>query len=148
MSEQVLKEIFPSFHKHSFHSGIILAYAEVVGAGIKRFGLSSPYSPEFANEMRPVTEYAAKKRGVLIVPEDSLPVTKLFRRDVAKDKVVYMIAQNQDVLDEYLEVKKLKAESDAQGNPDDIEDLIAEKFGKLLSYKDDVINRLIEKNSD
>lgn len=142
-----MKQIFPHFDKHSFHSGILLAFAEVVGSGCKKLGLSSPYTPDFADEMKEVAEFASKKRGVIFYAEDSLLDSKLFRKDVAKDKIVYLIAQNQEVLDEYSELKAMKSESKEKGNPVEMETEIAVKFGKLLSYDEASIKRLIEKYS-
>ena len=123
-----------------------MAFAEVVGAGCKKLALSSTYTSEFAEEMMAATEYAAKEYNVVLHVEPKLIVTKLFPVDVAKDKTVIMILQNQDVLDEYLALKKLKEESNSKGNPDEPEYEIARKFGKLLSYDDASIERLLSKH--
>ena len=113
-----------------------MAFAEVVGAGCKKLAISSPYSHEFA----------AKKRSMIYYVEDDLLVSKLFKPDVAKDKTVIILVQDQEVLDEYLELKTLKKESNVKGNPDEMENEIVRKFGKLLSYDDASIKRLQAKN--
>ena len=146
MSDHPLNKVIPTFDKHSFHAGIIMAFAEVVGAGCKKLALSSPYSHQFANEMIDVAEFAAKKRNVIYYVEDDLLVSKLFKPDVAKDKTVIILVQNQEVLDEYLELKTLKKESNVKGNPDEMENEIVRKFGKLLSYDEASIKRLQAKN--
>lgn len=146
MTDHPLGKIVPTFDLHSYHAGINMAFAEVVGAGCKRLALSATYSHEFAKEMMAATEYSAKEYNVLLHVEDKLLVTKLFPADVAKDKTVIMILQNQEVLDEYLALKKLKEESNTKGNPDEIEFEIARKFGKLLSYDDASIERLLSKH--
>ena len=50
------------------------------------------------------------------------------------------------VLDEYMELKRLKEKSDSQGMPEELELEIARRFGKILSYDDNAIERLILKN--
>ncbi len=42
-------------------------------------------------------------------------------------------------------MKSLKEESNGKGNPEDMELMIARRFGKLLSYDDKSIEELIEK---
>jgi hypothetical protein len=68
----------------------------------------------------------------------------LFPSDIAKDKTVIIIAQNQDVLNEYMELRKMKKNSDLAGNPEDLEKLIAKRFGQLLSYSDKKIDQLMK----
>jgi hypothetical protein len=123
-----------------------MAFAEVVGAGCKQLALSSPYSNEYAGEMMAATEYAAKEYKVVLHVENDLLVSKLFPADVAKNKTVILIARNQSVLDKYAALKALKKESNDKGNPDEIEFEIARRFGKLLSYDDDSIERLLSKH--
>jgi hypothetical protein len=141
-----LSKIIPGFDLHSYYAGITMAFAEVVGAGCKQLALSSPYSHEIAQEMFEASEYAAKEYGVELMVEPELIVTKLFSSDIAKDKTVILIARDQSVLDEYKMIKKLKKYSDEEGNPDDLEVEIAQRFGKLLSYDEAIVNRLLEKN--
>lgn len=143
MSEHPLNKIIPGFDLHSYYAGINMAFAEVVGAGCKRLALSSPYSPELAEEMLPATKYAAAEYNVKLMVEPMLLVSKLFPRDIVKDKTVIVIAHDQTVLDEYMSLKRLKERSDSEGNPEELEHEIAHRFGKLLSYDDDTINRLL-----
>ena len=72
--------------------------------------------------------------------------SKLFQRDIAEGKTVVLIANNQKILDEYHELKKLREDSDVKGKPDELELDIARRFGKILSYDDYTIERLIKKN--
>ena len=120
-----------------------MAFAEVVGAGCKNLALSSPYSHEMAEKMVPASELAAKEYNVVLMVEPELLVTKLFPRDIAKDKTVILIAHDQSVLDEYAELKQLRTQSDKEGNPDQLEQEIAKRFGALLSYDEETINRLM-----
>jgi hypothetical protein len=143
MSDHPLSKIIEGFDLHSYYAGINMAFAEVVGAGCKKLALSSPYSHELAEVMLPASEYAAEEYNVKLMVEPKLLVSKLFPRDVAKDKTVILIAHDQSVLDEYLTLKKLKERSDAEGNPEELELEIARRFGILLSYDDETINRLL-----
>ena len=145
MSKHPLSKIIEGFDLHSYYAGINMAFAEVVGMGCKKLALSSPYSAELAEEMLPATEHAANEYNVKLMVEPKLLVSKLFPRDIAKDKTVILIAHDQSVLDEYLKLKELKEESDKTGNPDKLELEIARRFGKLLSYDDETINRLLKK---
>ncbi len=89
------------------------------------------------------TRHAAKEYNTLLYVEPDLLVTKLFPRDIVKDKTVILIAHDQSVLDEYHALKKLKIESDDKGNPDEIEDEIARRFGVLLSYDEATLKKLL-----
>ncbi len=146
MSDHPLSKILPSFDSKSYHAGITMAFAEVVGAGCKQLALSATYSHEYAKEMMAATEYAANEYGVLLHGEADLLISKLFPADVAKDKTVILIAQNQGVLDEYASLKVLKKDSNEKGNPDELEFEIARRWGKLLSYDDATIERLLSKH--
>ncbi len=146
MTDHPLSKIVPTFDLHSYHAGINTAFAEVVGAGCKQLALSDIYSQKFAKEMMAATEYAAQKYDVLLQVEPDLLVSKLFPADIAKDKTVIIIAHSQEVLDEYAALKSLKKESNEKGNPDELEFDIARRWGKLLSYDKESIERLLAKH--
>lgn len=146
MSNHPMSKIIPDFNLHSYYAGVNMAFAEVVGFGCKQLALSSPYSVEVAEEMLPATEHAAKEYNCKLLVEPDLLVSKLFPKDIAKDKTVILIAHDQSVLDEYLILKQLKQSSKEKGNPEDLEIEIAQRFGALLSYDEATINRLIAKN--
>ena len=143
MTDHPLSKILPSFDIHSYHAGINMAFSEVVGAGCKQLALSSPYSHECVQEMLGATIHAAEEYNTLLFVEPDLLVTKLFPRDIARDKTVILIAHDQSVLDEYHALKALKVESDEKGNPDEFEDEIARRFGVLLSYDEATFERLL-----
>ncbi len=142
-----LNKIISSFDFHSYHAGITMAFAEVVGAGCKQLAFSSPYSREMAEEMMDASDYAAEEYGVVLMVESDLIVTRLFPADAAENKTVILIARDQSVLDEYMMLKKLKKYSNEEDNPDNLEVEIAQRLGALLSYSKDKINRLIAENS-
>lgn len=146
MTDHPLTNKVPTFDLHSYHAGINTAFAEVVGAGCKKLALSDVYTPKFAAEMMAATEYAAEKYDVLLQVEPDLLVSKLFPADIAVGKTVIIIANNQEILDEYASLKALKKESNEKGNPDDVEFEIARRWGKLLSYDEPSIERLLAKH--
>jgi hypothetical protein len=146
MSDHPLSKIIPDFNIQSYYAGINMAFAEVVGAGCKKLALSSPYSHKMANEMLPSTELAAREYNVKLMIEPELLVSKLFPKDIAKDKTVILIAHDQSVIDEYKMLKKLKQYSNEEGNPEELELEIAQRFGDILSYDEKTINRLLAKN--
>jgi hypothetical protein len=147
MSEHPLRKIITGFDLTSYYAGVNTAFAEVVGAGCKKLALSSPYPHEVALKMLPITQHAAEEYNAVLMVETDLMVTLLFPSDVAKNKTVILIAHDQSVLDDYMELKKLKKQSDELGNPKNMELIIAKRFGWLLSYDEDTINRLIVNNS-
>lgn len=146
MSGTPISEIIPGFHELSFMAGTNFAYSEAVGGGLKKLALSSPYRPNQLEIMKELTRYTSERFGTITRLEPDLLKTKLFPRDIAAGKTVILIAKDPSTFSEYDVLKKLKEESDSKGNPEDIELNIAREFGKLLSYNDEKINGLIEKN--
>jgi hypothetical protein len=138
--------IVPNFDVMSFMAGTNLSASEAVGMGVKKLALSSPYSDEQLGVMMKVTEYSSERFSTVYLPEPNLLESKLFPRDIARGKTVVLIAHDQSVLDEYASLKELKRESDANGNPEDMELEIAKRFGRLLSYDEAAIERLIANN--
>ncbi|MFH1179000.1 MAG: hypothetical protein V1710_01435 [Candidatus Bathyarchaeota archaeon] len=143
MSDHPLSKVISGFDIQSYYAGITMAFAEVVGAGCKQLALSSPYSHEMAEIMLPASLYAAEEYNIKLLMEPELLVSKLFPRDIAKDKTVILIAHDQSVLDEYAMLKRLREKSNKEGNPEELELEIAKRFGALLSYDDETINRLL-----
>ncbi len=145
MSDTPIPDILPSFDKLSFMSGACLAFSEAVGFGVKQLALSSLYTEEELPIMLQVIEYASQRFGTVYRLEPDLIKTKLFPRDVTGGKTVVLIANSQKVLDEYAELKRLKEESNREGTPEEAEVEIARRFGRLLSYDEESIERLIQK---
>ncbi len=145
MSDHPMANILPSFDLLSYQAGSVMAFSEVVGFGCKRLALSSPYPPEDVDVMLEAARYAADRFNTVLLVEPDLLVSKLFPRNIAEGRTVILIAHNQSVLGEYRELKELKAESDDKGNPDEIEDEIARRFGALLSYDEASIESLMAK---
>ena len=144
MSGTPIPDIIPGFHELSFMAGTNFAYSEAVGGGLKKLALSSPYRSDQLEIMKELTRYTSERCGTITRLEPDLLKTKLFPREIASGKTVILIAKDLSTFEEYDALKKLKAESDSKGNPEEIELKIAREFGKLLSYDDEKIDGLIE----
>lgn len=127
------QQLLPNFDQASYYAGITAAFAEVVGAGVKRLALSSPYTQAELAMMLPITQQIAAAYDVLTLVENDLLVTSLFPADIAAGKYVILLAQNQQVLAEYQALKTEQADADA----------LAWAFGRLLSYSDARIAAMI-----
>ena len=146
MSDTPIAQIIPGFHELSFMAGTNIVYSEAVGGGLKKLALSSPYNPDQLEIMKEVTRYTSERCGTITRLEQDLIKIKLFPRDIAVGKTVILIAKDLSTFEEYDALKKLKVESNAKGNPKDMELEIARRFGKLLSYDDEKIESLIQKH--
>ncbi len=145
MSEHRLSHVINGFHLDSFYAGATFAAAEVVSLGCKKLALSSPYTDKDLAILLEPTRMAAEEYGLTIYVERDLLVTRLYDSVLTKDKSVILIAQNQGVIDEYLALKKLKERAVAEGRLEEVQDKLAWEFGRLLSYSDEAIKRLLSR---
>ena len=129
------KKLIPNFEQYSYYAGVTSAFAEVVGAGVKQLALSHPYTKAEVEMMLEPSKQIAAEYGVVTMVEDDLLVTPLFPADVALDKYVIFFAQNEAVLDHYRALKSSNEEPEK----------LAWAFGRLLSYDDESIKRLLGK---
>ncbi len=80
--------------------------------------------------------------------ETDLIVTDLYPADVALGKHVLLIYTG-DTLDEYLTLKEEKAALVAAGNyTGEAREEIARRFGRLLSYPENIITGLLKKQTN
>ncbi len=130
----------------SYQLGVIAAFAEVVDNGCKRLALSSPMTGEqFDSVIEDIREIAAKRDLILYVDDDFLE-TILFDHEPIRGKTVIHIVAEQATVDEYLGLKeKKRGHAEAGTLTDDVEHEVAWGLGRLLSYDDDSIKRLLEK---
>jgi len=147
MSEPRLSQVIDGFHLYSFYAGVNFAFAEVVSFGCKKLALSSPYTDEELEALLEPTKIVTEKYGVPIYVERNFLTTRLFDPAFTEGKSVILIAQNQEVIDEYLALKKLKEKAIKEERLEEVEDEIAWRFGRLLSYSDEAIRRLLSRRS-
>ena len=130
----------------SHQLGAIAAFAEVVDNGCKRLALSSPMTGEqFDSVIEDIREVAAKRDLILHVDDDFLE-TILFDHEPIRGKTMIHIVAEQATVDEYLGLKEKKRRHAEAGTlTDDVEHEVAWGLGRLLSYDDDSIKRLLRK---
>lgn len=134
----------PTIDQRSYNLGIMGGFAEVVRLGVKKLALSEVMSPEEMDGVMEDAEIIAKRNEVLLWRETDFLVTDLFPEDVAEGKHVLLIYTG-GTLDEYLAIKSDKAALIAsnayagQARKD-----IARRFGRLLSYPDDIIDGMLD----
>ncbi|MDH4107113.1 MAG: hypothetical protein OEW35_02245 [Gammaproteobacteria bacterium] len=131
----------------SYNLGIIGGFAEVVRLGVKTLALSEVLAPEEMDELWPDALVVAERNGVRLYREDDFLVTDLFPADVAAGRHVLLIYTG-DTLEQYLSVKadkaRLVAEDEYAGTA---RRDIARRFGRLLSYPEAMIERLIDEQT-
>ena len=131
----------------SYNLGIIGGFAEVVRMGVKTLALSEVLLPSDMDDLWPDALVVAERNGVMLYREDDFLVTDLFPADVAEGKHVLLIYTG-DTLDRYRAIKSDKARLVADGNyVGDARRDIARRFGKLLSYPEATIERLIDEQA-
>ena len=127
----------------SYNLGILGGFSEVVRLGVKSLALSEVLSPAEMDDIMDDAAVIAKRNGVLMWRETDFLVTDLYPADVAEGKHVLLIYTG-DTLDRYLAIKADKAALVAAGQySGEARADIARRFGRLLSYPEPVIDRLL-----
>jgi hypothetical protein len=142
-SEHPAGKVIEGFHLFSYYAGTISTSAEFVSYGCKKLGLSATLSDEELAVLLPHAKQKAEEFGIPIYVEKDLLVTQLFSPAIAQGKTVILFAYNQDVLDEYFAIKVFREKAIEEGRLGDVEEEIAWRFGRLLSYTDDTIKQLL-----
>jgi len=130
----------------SHQLGAMTAFAEVVDNGCKRLALSSPMTREqFDTVIENIREVAAKRDLILHVDDEFLE-TVLFDHEPIRGKTVIHIVAEQATVDEYNGLKEKKRRHRDSGTlTEEVELEVAWGLGRLLSYDDDSIKRLLKK---
>lgn len=127
----------------SYDLGVIGAFSEVVELGVKRLALSAAVDPEYMARLRPEAEQIAERHNVLLYHETDFLVTDLFPAALTEGKEVLLIYRD-PVKAEYDAIKADRDALIADGRyADEPRADIARRFGRLLSYSDEEIERLI-----
>jgi hypothetical protein len=133
----------PDIDERSYQLGVIGAFAEVVGARVKKLALSSPMTPGEMDALIREAEKIVARNGALSWREEDFLVTDLFPADVTEGKHVLLIYLD-PVKDEYLALKAKKARLVAEGRYEGEARLeIAREMGRLLSYPESRIDELL-----
>ncbi len=141
--EHRLSEVIEGFHLYSYYAGSAFTAAEFVASDCKQLALSAAYTETELEAMLDLTRMAAEEYGLPIYVEKDFLTTPLFSPALTEGKAVIFTARNQGVIDAYLALKERKEEAVRQGSLSEVEEELAWGFGRLLSYSDDVIRRLL-----
>ena len=144
VSDHPMSEVIEGFDLYSYYAGASTFAAEIVSYNCKKIALSAPYTEEEFEALYEPTRRVVEQYGVEMYVERDFLNTLLFD-PLDDDVIVIFIANNQDVLDEYQALKELKRQATAEGRLEEVEEEIAWKFGRLLSYDDETIKRLMSK---
>ena len=133
----------------SYELGAADCFCEMVRAGVKRLALAHPCdSPQERDQYLPYFEELCRKYGVKLYVEDEAFLTDLFPLSLNQGKYNALFYQEGSALQEYLALKGEKKAALAQGTYGQARRDIAWRFGKLLSYTDEGIRRLLESNTE
>jgi hypothetical protein len=131
--------------KMYFTLGMMNSYAESVSNKAKILGLGEPLSPAQTDALYKYAEMIAQDNKVKLYRETELLVTDLFPAFITKNKHVILIYLD-DTLEKYLTIKRDKEKLVKTGKyMGEARKNIARRFGKLLSYQDDVIEAKLNK---
>lgn len=132
----------------SYQCGVIDAFNEIVKAGVKDLALSHPASAKEIYELLPFVISITQKYGTSYEVENDLLITDLFPFTANKGKTVILFWKDPIVIEKYHELKKWKAYSLKHGTYHETREEIAKEFGKLLSYSEKAIDRMIRENME
>ncbi len=139
-----------SIDSFSYKLGAADCFCEMVRAGVKKIALAHPCdSREERDGFLPEFRKLCEEYGVKLYCEDEGFLTDLFPAALNKDRFNVIFYQEDAVLREYLALKeeKRKARETGAYTPEMRRD-IAWRYGKLLSYTDEGIERLLAANRD
>ena len=132
---------------YSYHLGAMDCFCEMVSAGLKTLAMSHPCDTrEERDSYLQDAEKLCRKYGVKLYPEDEAFITDLFPEELNKGKYNYLFYRTGDVLERYMGLKEQQKRLIADHSYTGQERYrIAVELGKLLSYPEDGIERLIER---
>lgn len=135
--------------KFSYQLGAADCFCEMVRAGVKSIALSHPCdTEEERSSFLPEFDKLCEKYGVHYYVENEAFLTDLFPLSLNQGKFNVIIYHDETALREYLGLKAEKEKAISVGNYAGCRENIARRYGKLLSYTDEGIQRLLDANSD
>ena len=129
-----------SIDHFSYELGAADCFCEMVRAGVKGLALAHPC---------PTRQELCQKYGVKLYVEDVPLLTDLFPLSMNQGKYNALFYQEDSAIQEYLALKAEKRAAVEAGTytPEKRRD-IAWRYGKLLSYTEEGIQRLLESNTE
>ena len=129
--------------QRSYNLGGIGAFAEMVGADVKKLALSAPLAPPEMDVIVHEAERIAANHGVEVYRETDFMVTDLFAASLTEGMHVLLICR-ESTRQEYMDLKALKTRLVESGQYDETARRdIASRMGGLLSYSEEKIAALL-----
>lgn len=130
--------------QYSYRLGGLATFAEMVRVGVKTLALSAPMAPAEMDAFMTGASAVAKSERVMIYREPDLLLTDLFPVEISRGKHVLVIYHDDATLQEYLALKRRRAQLVASGAYSGAaREQVARQFGRLLSYPDHKIDELL-----
>ena len=139
-----------SIDSYSYHCGFIDCVNEMLRAGVKTLALSRPMdSAAERDALVPFAQESCQRWGNQMYIEDEPLLTDLFPASMNRGMHNILLYRADHVLEQYLRLKSrkralLEEKAYFGGNRSQI----AWEFGRLLSYPEEVIRRLIAENPE
>jgi len=131
--------------RRSYNLGMIYAFAEVVGSGVKRLGLSPALTEEEYMDVIDDIRLIAGEYGVTLHTDREFLETLLFNPMYTRGKIVIHLADSRETVDEYLRLKEWQRRLEESGELTRVkEEEISRRLGALLSYSEEAVERLLE----
>ena len=135
-------------YSRSYEIGATEGFCELVSYGVKQLGLGVPMRPAEMDKFLPFAEEVAKKHNVKLYRETDLIDTDLFTRGIAKGYDVLLIYTG-TTLTQYLDLKNDRNKLEEDGLYTGMaREMIARRFGRLLSYTPRTINNQLTQHTD
>ena len=96
----------------------------------------------------PYFEDLCQKYGVKLYVEDAPLLTDLFPLSMNRGKFNALFYQEDSAIQEYLSLKAEKAAAQREGRYGEVREDIARRYGRLLSYTEAGIQRLLDQNPE
>ena len=139
-----------TIESYSYHCGFIDCVNEMIHAGVKTLALSRPMEAAAERDaLVPFARESCRRWGNQLYIEDEPLLTDLFPLSMNQGRHNILLYRAEHVLDQYLRLKTRKralVEEKAYfgGNRSQL----AWEFGRLLSYPEEEIRRLIAENPE
>ncbi len=127
------------------HMSAFDIYCEMVANQAKPVAFHNPMDPGTVDRFWSELKQIADNRNVQIYREDSFPTSYLFPAQLTKDKTIIVI-YNGNRLEQYLQLKNDLQQASTQDTTQQM--ALARRFGRLLGYTTQGINRLLSENSN
>jgi hypothetical protein len=145
MDEHWLAKHVECFNLDSYHLGMVYAFSEVVGSGVKPLALSPPFTPDEYKRLEKPIEEIANQYSVHTLVDREFLTTRLFNPAFTEGKVVVHFAKDPTILERYKKLKTLKTKKIGEGKLKESEEQIARELGDILGYDKATIDDLLKK---